>query len=150
MSSNPFAPPNAKVTDPSNVQPPPPREIRTACRLILLSLVLGLVTLAPGIRPERPGDAEVPLLFTLGLTVFFSGLTVWLALKLYGGRNWARWVMLAYLAAGWWVAGSELQENFALSPVSGVIDVVCAAMEVVACWLFIAGKGARWFRPPVA
>jgi hypothetical protein len=58
--------------------------------------------------------------------------------------------MLAYLALGWWLAGSELQENFALSPVSGVIDVVCTAMEAAACWLFSVGNGARWFRPPAA
>ena len=108
-------------------------------------MILGLVTLLPGVRPERPGEAEIPVLFTVGVVVLFGGLTVWLALKMYRGRNWARWTMLAYLALGWWLAGSEMQDNFVRSPISAVIDVICIAMEAVACWLVTLGDGARWF-----
>jgi hypothetical protein len=144
-SNNPFAPPNAEVADPPSDAPPPPREIRRACGLILVAMVLGLVTLLPGVRPERAGAEDVPAFVTFGLIVFFSGLTIWLALKIYRGSGWARWAMLAYLALGWWLAGSELQETFAGSPVSGLIDVVCIAMEAVACALLTLGNGARWF-----
>lgn len=144
-SNNPFAPPNANAADPPTDEPPPPREIRRACALILFAMVLGLVTLVPGVRPERAGAEEVPALFSFGLVVLFSGLTIWLALQIYRGRSWARWAMLAYLALGWWLAGSELQETFVGSPVCGAIDVVCIAMEAVACVLFTVGNGARWF-----
>lgn len=145
MSSNPFAPPNAEVADPSSARALPPREIRNACYLILLSMVLGLVTFVPGIRPEQPGASEVPVLFTFGLVVFFTALTLWLARQIYRGKSWARWAMLVYLALGWWLAGSGLQETFGGSPVAGAIDIVCIAMEVVACGLFTFGGGARWF-----
>lgn len=144
-SNNPFAPPEAPVADPPTHEPPPPTEIRRACVLILVAMVLGLVTLVPGVRPERPGAEDIPALFTFGLVVLFSALTVWLAVKIYRGTSWARWAMLAYLALGWWLAGSELQETFVGSPVSGAIDVVCIAMEAVACVLLMSGNGARWF-----
>ncbi len=111
----------------------------------MASLALGIVSLLPGIRPPRPDDPLVPLAYTLGAVLVFGGLTIWLAIEVLRGKPWARWAMLAYLALGWWLGGGELGDDFMRSPVLGVIDVACIALEAVACTLLFSGAGAQWF-----
>jgi len=143
---NPYAPPGSEVADPSRTMPPVPPAVRRACLLFLSSLALGLVTLLPGVRPVRPDDAAVPALFTLLVVLFFGGITVWLTWKLYRGRNWARWTMLAYVLFGWWIGASELTDDFLASPLAGLIDLVCIAIEAIGCWALFFGAGAGWYR----
>ena len=142
--SNPYAPPGTEVADPAAAQAPP--AVRRACILFLTSLALGLVTLLPGVRPAPAEDAAVPAAFTFFVVLFFGGLTVWLTWKLYRGRNWARWAMLAYVLFGWWMGTSELTDDFLASPVAGMIDIVCIAIEAVACWSLFFGAAAGWYR----
>jgi hypothetical protein len=148
MPSNPFAPPEAPLADPET--PPravPPAAVRQGCFLLFLSFVLSLVTLWPGMRPPTLDGHELswPVLLTVTAVVLAGSL--WLLLKNYQGRNWARWTLFAYLALGWWLVGADLQENFAHSPLTGAIDLACVAIEMRAGWLLMVGEGARWFLP---
>jgi hypothetical protein len=145
MTPDPFAPPTAPLESVDPSWPPRPHSVNLACRLVMASLALGIVSLLPGIRPPRPDDPLVPLAYTLGAVLVFGGLTVWLAIEVLRGRLWARWAMLAYLALGWWLGGAELGDDFMRSPVLGVIDVACIALEAVACGLLFSGAGAQWF-----
>jgi len=145
MTPDPFAPPTAEVAEVNTSRPPMPRAVSLACRLIMASLALGIVSLLPGIRPPRPDDPLVPLAYTIAAVVVFGGLTIWFAIEVLRGRPWARWVMLAYLVLGWWLGAGELNDDFLRSPVLGVLDVVCIVLEVAACGLLFSGAGARWF-----
>jgi hypothetical protein len=145
MTPNPYAPPDAEVADVTSLRPPTPRAVGNACRLIIASLVLGIVSLLPGIRVPRPDDPQVPLAFTLGSVVVFGGLTLWLALEVWRGKRWARWVMLAYLVLGWWLGAGDMSDDFLRSPLLGTLDAVCILLEAIACALLFFGAGARWF-----
>jgi len=145
MTPNPFAPPTAEVADVNLSRPPRPPAVNLACRLIMASLALGVVGLLPGLRPPRPDDPVLPLAYTLAAVLVFGGLTIWFALEVLRGRRWSRWVMLAYLVLGWWLGAGEIGDDFMRSPVLGVIDAVCIALEGAACWLLFFGEGARWF-----
>jgi len=145
MPTNPYQPPSADLADPEAENPHPPVSVRRACQLILGSLALGLLTLMPGIRPVTSQDEAVPFAFTAAFALIFGGLTVWLTVKLYRRKNWARWAMLAYLLLGWLLAGSSLNDDFVQSPIAGIIDIVCIAMEAVACWYIFLGGGAHWY-----
>jgi hypothetical protein len=148
MSSNPFAPPKVPLTDPST--PPrakPPDAVRQACFLVFLSFVLSLATLWPGMRPPTLDGHELPWPVLLAATAIVLAGSLWLLLKNYQGRNWARWTLSAYLALGWWLVGVDLQETVAHAPLTGAIDLVCVAMEVRAFWLLMVGQGVRWFSP---
>lgn len=123
----------------------PPDEIWRACLLIVASLLLGLVTMIPGIAPERPAEADMPALEVLGLLAVFGGLTLLLALKILQRRNWARWAMLAYLVLGWLLAAATMKEDFALSPLAGLINLVCMVLEWLAVWQLFFGNGPKWF-----
>jgi hypothetical protein len=143
MTPNPFAPPRAEVADPPPQQPPP--AVRRACRLVVASMVLGLVTLLPGIAAPVPDDAQVPLFITLAIVAFFGGLTIWLTVAVSRGVHWARWALLAYLALGWVLSGMQFTDEFMRSPISGMIEIVCVVMELVASAMLFFGSGARWF-----
>jgi len=146
VTGNPFRPPEAEVADAGPGLGPMPRGVRLACTLVLLSLVVGAVTLLPGVRPEPPGAEPVPFLFTLAVLLVFGGLTVWLVKVVERGRNWGRWALLAYLALGWWLGIDQITEDFALSPLVGFVDMGCIVVEMVAAVLLFWGAAGRWFR----
>jgi hypothetical protein len=145
MARNPFAPPGAEVADPVSQQLPTPPQVKLACQMIIATLVVGVITLFPGVREPAAGDAEVPFLFTLVLVAVFGGLTLLLASRILQGRNWARWAMLVYLGAGWALAGPSLADDFYLSPIAAVIDAISIPVEAIACWMLFTGAGGQWF-----
>jgi hypothetical protein len=145
MTPDPQAPRESNAAGVNRSRPPVPRAIGNACRLIIGSLMLGIVSLLPGIRVPRPDDPEIPLAFTLGSIVVFGGLTLWLALEVWRGKNWARWAMLAYLVLGWWLGAGEMGDDFLRSPLLGTLDAACVTIEAVACALLFFGAGGRWF-----
>lgn len=142
---NRYAPPEAEVADPTPPRRSIPPQIQKACWLILASLVLGIISLLPAIRPPAPDDQPVSIVVSLIVIFLFSALTVWFILGILRGKNWARWVMLVFLGTGWLLAGSELESEFVRVPLAATIDVVCITMETVACWLLFFGRDATWF-----
>jgi hypothetical protein len=145
MTPNPFAPPRAEVADPSSTPSVPPQAVRRACRLVIASMLLGLVTLVPGVDVPAPDDVPVPFWVTLAIVAFFGGLTIWLVVSVLRGASWARWALLAFLMLGWVFTGLQFTNEFLRSPISGMIEIVCAALEVAACWMLFVGGGAAWF-----
>jgi len=145
MSNDPYRPPSAEVQDPPVTRSPPPQQVSQARLLIWASLALGLLELLPGIRPELPDAPDVPLSVTLGLVVIFGGITLWLADRLHGGKNWARWAMLVYMILGWATSADDFGVYFTVSPIAGMISLACIALELVACWFLFTGAGDRWF-----
>lgn len=136
---------NIQVANPSIDLPPRPIQVRRACYLVLASLFLGLLTLLPAIHGDRPGEPSIPLFFMLSMVILLGGLIFWLVRKIYQGKSWARWGMLAYLLLGWGLAGSALAEDFLYAPLAGVINIACVAMEGAAAWFLFFGKGAKWY-----
>jgi hypothetical protein len=145
MTPNPFLPPHADVADPAAPPPQAPPAVRRACRLVVASMFLGLVTLVPGVAAPSPEDAQVPVFITLAIVALFGGVTIWLAFAVHRGAPWARWALLAYLALGWVLSGMQFMDEFLRSPISGMIEVVCIAMEFAACGMLFFGSGAAWF-----
>ncbi len=142
---NPFAPSSAPVGHPSARALPRPLAVSRSVALVLASLVLGLAQLLPAVHGLRPGEEAVPLWFTLAMVGVFGGLTVWLAGKMYAGRNWSRWAMLAYLGVGWVFALEGLVDDFSYSSLAGPLNLVGIALEVAAMWLVFQGPGRAWY-----
>lgn len=138
----PVEPVDPNSAHPSNL---PPHEVWRACLLIVASLVLSLTLLIPGVAPERPDEPAAPFLESLGVFAVFGGLTLWLAFKILQRRNWARWGMFVYLALTWLLAAQSVAEDFAMSPMAGVIDLISVGMEMLAIWFLFFGNGPKWF-----
>jgi hypothetical protein len=145
MTPNPFAPPRAEVADSAASEPASPAAVRRACWLVVMSMFLGMSLLVPGVAAPPADDVQVPFFITLAVAAFFGGLTLWLAVAVARGLSWARWALLAYLALGWLLSGLQFSDEFLRSPVAGMIEVVCVAMELAACCMLFFGSGAAWF-----
>jgi hypothetical protein len=140
-----YAPPRSEVSDPKRTRPPSPPSVRLACLLILAGLALSLVSLLPFIRPPAPDEQDVPLWVTLLVVAIFGSLTVWFTVQTSRGKNWARWAILLYLAFGWVLSAMEFQTELERAPLFVMINSVCIALELVACWKLFTGEGAGWF-----
>lgn len=145
MARNPFAPPGAEVADPASGQPSPPVQVKRACQMIVATMVVGIITLFPGVRVPAADDPPVPFVFSLVLIVLFGGLTIWMIIQIMQGRNWARWAMLFFLGTGWILVGPELADDFYRSPIAAAVDAISIPVEAVACWLLFTGAGGQWF-----
>jgi hypothetical protein len=144
MNPNPYAPPRAEVAD-LDPTPAPPPAVKRACLLIIVSMVLGIVTLLPGVRTPVPGEEDVPFLFVVAIVAVFGSFTLWLLWCIVRGRNWARWGMLVFLGVGWVMVGMEWPQSLGRDPLASAIDIFSLALEAAACSLLFLGPGARWF-----
>ena len=144
-ADNPYRPPEAELRDaPAASAGPPPHAVRVACVLVLASLAFGVLTLSPSVRAP---EAEQPgmFAFVIGAYLVFGGLTLWFTRRTWQGRNWGRWALLAYLAAGWVLNSFTLADDMANAPMAALVNIGCVALEAVACALLFFGPGARWF-----
>ncbi len=149
---NPYQPPNAVVEDEPALRLPQPPLIALACRILWINLAVGLFSLLPVVRGYWWIDAEgrVPVAVTLGIglvmIVLFGGLYAVCVHFTGHRRNWARWMLLAFLAFGWYMNLGEIAETAVKTPFAALIDVGSFFAEVVACCLLFISRDAGWFR----
>jgi len=75
---------------------------------------------------------------------------VWLIVKMDRGRNWARITFLVLFLLGTPLSIQPLIHSLSYSPVSGVLGLAQAALQVVSL-VMLFGRAARpWFRPAAA
>ncbi len=148
MSQNPYAPPTAAVADPPPPTPiPRPREVTVAVRLLWLSFALGL---SSGL--ERMEWVDV-MESTVGLVVMgvYSGLLVWLILKIARGRNWARVVytillLLSYVSicSGWYTYFLAYRGHAELV----ALDVLDTLSDIAGLYFLFTRAANAWFKHP--
>ena len=96
---NPFAPPRASLDVPID-KGPRPRRVKVAVWLLCAAMGLNAVmSIAPwlGAVPVIPGETISSDAFGATLNVLLFGF---LGMKVWQGRNWARWVVLVLVALG--------------------------------------------------
>jgi hypothetical protein len=134
------------VTDPKPASRQVPTSVQRSCRLVIISMFLGLLTLVPSISAMPPDARSAAAIgIVLVAAAIFAGLTVWLTVKVYRGRNWARWSMLLFLGSTWLAGAMQFSDQFTESPVVGTIELIANAIEMFACWLLFFEADARRF-----
>lgn len=83
------------------------------------------------------------------------GLSIWFNIRIWQGRNWARWVILSITAATLLAYpmiidstaefGPDFLAYFDQRPIGTLVDLAGLALDVVALTL-IFGPGRAWFR----
>ena len=146
MSTNPYAPPNAAVSDPAAdlVLTVRPNSITWSTRLLWFALFLsGLNVTLNSSRFVLTG----PLLAGAVIGVLLSlGLIAWLTIKIYQGRNWARITLLIVILIGLPRFITQLPALYERSFVVAAIAVLISVLELVALGLTFVGPGSHWFR----
>ena len=156
MALDPYKPPGARVEDQGeedDLAGRPP-QVTLACRILWVTLVIGLLSMLPVIRGEWWGDiddddlqaAQVVLYGGVALVGVFAvayGVLIYLA----GRRNdVARWLLLLLLALSWVVTVGEFAETLEQAPWAAAADGLVAMLELAACYLLFLSPGAAWFR----
>lgn len=135
----------------SGLGPPPPPAIARACRLLLLSMALGIVTLAPSISgrwwtsPDSSVPESIALAFSLSFTSVELALYTLLIYLTYTRRNWARWALLVFLMFGWVLLVKDFSRLQADNPIAALWNAASMSVELLACYLLFFSRDAVWF-----
>jgi hypothetical protein len=132
---------------------PPPQQVRLACRILWVTLILSAATLHPSVRGEwwtegaaGAADPADMLVGGLMMSAVFFGFVAGLIFLTGRRQYWARWTLLAFLAFGWLMGLYDLPRSFAETPGAALADTLIAAAELWASYLLFLGPGAAWFR----
>lgn len=131
---------------------PCPRSITLACRLLWLALTVSLFSLLPAIRGTWwvAPDSQVSETFALGFGLCYVGIQAAayaiLIVTISHGRNWARWVLFAWLLAGWYSTFANFQVVAAEAPLACLWDSLTMFLEASASFLLFFGPGTGWFK----
>ena len=128
-------------------RPVVPRSVALACQLFVVSYVLSLALLLPGVGTPLESPSVAGFVALLVFVVAWGAVTLWLIGAILQRRNWGRWVLLGLLGLSWFGAALEIVEIFQGSFIEGAVDVCSTAMEMVGCVLLFSGAGAQWFSP---
>jgi len=155
MTDDPFRAPKARLSD-ADTGPDlaaRPASVTLACRLLWATLIIGALSMIPGVRTglwSGVGENAGAGAFALGFIVAMTVLEAWLIRLVSHGRGWARWLLLAYLLAGWLMTFSDFSESIGQGMAAVVIDLSTGIAEVVAICLLFLSNGRFWFGKPGA
>jgi hypothetical protein len=149
MDRNLYAPPAADVADPVEPKAERPLEVIWAVRLLWTSLAVGIATvIGPYLLTISPG-LLLYLLFAGGARYVIS---IWILLKIDGGRNWARIVFLVVLVAGLGYTALQWQTYAPLfkgkQPLTEAAWIAKTLLDSGAACLLFMPRANRWFKPP--
>lgn len=144
VGRNRYAPPRGAVADPADARADRrPRSVGVAVLLMAASFLLSVAVDAPVLWGEvATGLQPVWVLAVIGL---LYALVAWLIGRLHRGRNWARWVLLAFsvVSVGLMVADPSLAGDTTIAVVAGIVSTV---LDAVALVLVFTPPGSGWFR----
>src|SRR5437762_9109505 len=136
MSTDPYAPPSARLADPPEPQHvlSKPPQVRVAVALLWLSFALGFPSIYLQLgRTDSPDERIVLLAFMVPLVA----LSAFLNLKISAGRNWARIAFLILLGLALLIFLLPDNRDAGAQGVEMALDVLTTGLDVVAaCLLF--------------
>ncbi len=155
MSTDPYRPPAANLEVQKPEAGPPPRSVKLAVGLLLFSALVSIAItfamiggLVPGASSPSAAMDSVSALLGLAINVF-------LAYKIYKGRNWARWV----LAILWLIGTIGMLLSFSMLQLLGSAEVwkavpwtvwlgagVQTLIQIIAIVMLFLGRSSKWFR----
>ena len=150
MTDDPFRAPKARLSD-ADTGPDlaaRPASVTLACRLLWATLIIGALSMIPGVRTglwSGVGENAGAGAFALGFIVAMTVLEAWLIRLVSHGRGWARWLLLAYLLAGWLMTFSDFSATIDQGMVAVIVDLVSGVAEMIAIGLLFLGRGRAWY-----
>jgi hypothetical protein len=150
MTTDPYKAPKAQVAD-VDVGPDlasRPASVTLACRLLWVTLALGVLSLVPEVRTGLwVGLEKTPgaVVFMVGFVAAMTLIEAWLIRLVARRHGWARWALLVYLIVGWLMTFSDFSVSIEQGMIAVVIDLVCGVAEMVAAGLLFLSAGRMWF-----
>lgn len=143
---NPYTPPSTTVEDPVQYLGPRPAAVTLAAKLMWAALLVGLVSMIPGVRNGAYDGSDIPIWVTVVLTGVFFALYVFLIRRILQGRNWARWTLIGLHVVSWIVLLTDSAALRAEGVLANALDLLIMALEVYGSILLLWGEGGKWFQ----
>jgi hypothetical protein len=139
VSHNPYAPPKAALGTESSIPPPP--AVITAMKLLWVSFGLSFLEVALDWDGKAAGEPQSFLIFSaIGIAI-----TLWLYLKIWAGRNWARITHLVLTGISIPFVFIELPDIARRAPVAAGLTLIDLFLVFYAFYLLFF-PGREWFR----
>jgi hypothetical protein len=151
MSQTPYASPKARLSDPLELKQPKPTSLRRAITCLWISVALTVVLAGAHLIGALATPDVVQATVTAAIA---AGLLALVAVKVNGGRGWARWLYVGVYAFGslTFMAFIVLAPQAFLS--MPMPDQVSAAvqfiLQTVALFLMFTHASRQWFKAPHA
>lgn len=120
-----------------------PVEVSRAVRVLLASIVIGLVMSAISAAQQVTGVTLVP---TMLMVLAFFGVYLFLVSKISAGRNWARIVVLVLVLFGVPFAILNFMAQIKRSIPSGSLSLLVTVLQLVGMYLLFTKNSNPWFR----
>ncbi len=143
MAHNPYSAPNTTVADVS-AEPPMerPRIVVIAVMLLWTEFTLGLLDSVLGWKDSRA--AQKFWEFSIVISAIFVIISVWINIKVWQGRNWARIVALVLTGFAVISFAPQMSASFARSALLSTLYCIEILLDVAAM-ILVFGPGRRWF-----
>jgi len=148
VPGNPYSPPGSRVDEPPG--PPRPPQVTRACQILWAVIALSVAVMHPEVSgewwvlPDEAGAKWMVIMVAVALAwVAAYVVLVWLV----GQRqNWARWMLLAAVAASTLFGMYDFESYLAETPLAALASLLFTLLEIWAFALLFFGPGAQWFR----
>jgi len=122
----------------------PERTIKVDTAVKLLYATLGIGIIRSIIEVPRHAASSVGFVLFIMFSVF--GLMWFLIYMIGKGRNWARITFLIMFILGVPLSILPMIQSLTHDPVSGILGLVQAAMQIIAIVLLFQGASSAWFK----
>jgi hypothetical protein len=124
---------------------PRPKKVTDAMRMLYITLGIGILrsSLEANANSERTG---VTVGFLMFVTLGVMAISTWLIMMVGRRRNWARIAFLILILTGLIPSVQLIFSSFAISPVSGLLGIGQAVLQVIALVYLVQKDSSEWFR----
>ena len=120
-----------------------PDKVSTAVKLLYSTLVIGVVRL---ILEASTIAQTAPLGFIIFIGFFTLATSAFFMYMIGKGRNWARITFLVFVIIGIPLSILPLLQSFATSPISGILGIGQAVLQIIALVFLFQKPSSDWFK----
>jgi hypothetical protein len=120
-----------------------PKVVVLAVRLLYASIAIVFIR---GIIVGFKFNTDVPLASVVLFLFFVCGIVCFLIYKISRGRNWARIVYLLLYLTGNYFTILPLFRSVAVYPLTGILGIGHAVMELIALVMLFLSPANLWFK----
>ena len=125
-----------------------PRTLKMSLWLLVVSVSAGILAVAVGATPSGTVPASytwIVVLILLVAVIPSGALWIFVAYRAYRGRNWARWLLVIFLALGLLESLPSFISTFSVTA-SDFLELLAVLTQAVSVALLFTPTANAWYR----
>lgn len=119
-----------------------PAKVVTAVRMLYMLIAIGIVRTSMTVL--RHVDVRSPY-FLISIKLLVYAVTLVLIYQISKGKNWARWLLLAFVAIAFPLSILPIFDSMAHNPLDTLLGFLQLGLYIVAMIYLFNGRVSRWF-----